>query len=195
VAGTGKKNCDEALLTALAAGGSVAAAAHHAGVSERTARRRLASAEFRARVDEARAAMVGQAVGRLASVGALAGDTLRELLDPGRPPAVRLGAARSVLEFMFRGHELDTLARQVADLQRRLAEVTTNGPGGGAAEGGADGSGAGPDGGTGDAGPGPAAAGPGIDPGGGGDEPRPVAGRVPAGAGDEDVAPLFPPGG
>jgi hypothetical protein len=78
----------------------------------------LAEAEFRARVDEARAELVRQAVGRLAEVGALAGETLAELVKDA-PPAVRLGAARAILEHMFRGHEVDALARRVQELERR----------------------------------------------------------------------------
>jgi hypothetical protein len=117
-----KKN-DDVLILALAAGGNAAASAAHAGLSERTVRRRLADATFRARVDEARAELVGRAVGRLAAVGQLAADTLKELIGKTSPPAVRLGAARAVLEHMFRGNEVGTLAREVAELKRLLQEV------------------------------------------------------------------------
>jgi hypothetical protein len=123
MAGGSRKNADDGLVAALAAGASAAAAAEKAGVSERTVRRRLEDPAFRARVDEARADLVRLAVGRLADVGALAGDTLAELVKAG-PPAVRLGAARSILEFMLRGAEVDTLARQVSDLKRQVEDLS-----------------------------------------------------------------------
>jgi hypothetical protein len=83
---------------------------------------------FAARVDEARAKMVQRAVGRLAAAGGLAGRTLHELLR-SQSDSVRLGAARAALEFMFRGHEQDTLARQVEDIKRQLEEVKRRGKG------------------------------------------------------------------
>jgi hypothetical protein len=127
VAQSGRKNADDALVAALAAGASGAAAAAKAEVSERTVRRRLEDPLFRARVDEARAELVRQAVGRLADVGALASDTLADLVKDG-PPAVRLGAARAILEHMFRGHEQETMARQLAELKKQV-EVLTRGDG------------------------------------------------------------------
>jgi hypothetical protein len=117
---TGKRNCDEGLVVALAGGASVSAAAAHAGVSDRTARRRLADPAFRTRVDEARGELVRQAVGRLSAIGVLAGDTLEGLIKGAASEAVRLGAARAVLEYMFRGQEIDALARQLDELERRL---------------------------------------------------------------------------
>lgn len=119
---TGRKGNEESLITALAAGGSVSAAAQHSGLCARTVQRRLRDPGFRARVDEARSEMVSQAVGRLAAVGALAGDTLHQLLGSQRE-SIRLSASRSVLEFMFRGHEADTLTRQLAELRLEVQEV------------------------------------------------------------------------
>ncbi len=120
----GKRNCDEALILALAGGADVAGAARKAGVSERTVRRRLEGADFRARVDGVRSELVRQAVGKLAEAGGLASSNLRALEDSAKSEAVRLGACRAVLEFMFRGHELDTLARQVEELRREVQEVS-----------------------------------------------------------------------
>jgi hypothetical protein len=119
----GRKGNDEALVTALAAGGSASAAAQLAKVSTRTVHRRLEDPAFRARVDEARAEMVSQAVGRLAAGGALAGDTLHELLAKSVPPATRLGASRAVLEYMLRGAEVDALTREQAELRREIEEL------------------------------------------------------------------------
>jgi hypothetical protein len=116
----GKRNCDDALLLALAGGLGIAAAARQAQVHERTVRRRLADADFRRRVNEARAAMVGEAVGRLALAGGLAAVTLAQLVKDAASDAVKLGACRAVLEHMFRGVEVDTLARQLAELAREV---------------------------------------------------------------------------
>jgi hypothetical protein len=115
----GRKRGDEALIHALAVGVSVAAAAGHARLSKRTAYRRLEDPAFRARVDEARAEIVSGVVGRLSGIGVLAGDTLKDLLGDSSS-SIRLGAARAALEFMFRGNEQDTLARQLRQLQQQI---------------------------------------------------------------------------
>jgi hypothetical protein len=115
----GRKKGDEALIHALAVGVSVPAAAGHAGLSKRTAYRRLEDPAFRARVDEARAEIVSGVVGRLSGIGVLAGDTLKDLLGDASS-SIRLGAARAALEFMFRGHEQDTLARQLRELKQQI---------------------------------------------------------------------------
>jgi hypothetical protein len=119
---------DEALVTALAAGASMAAAARHAHINERTLRRRLENPAFRARVDEARAALVCQAVGRLADVGTLAADKLHALLG-AKSETVQLGAARSVLEYMLRGCETEVLARQLAELRAQVEGILSGHPG------------------------------------------------------------------
>jgi hypothetical protein len=123
VAGTGKKHCDESLITALASGASVPAAAAHAGICQKTVRRRLADAAFRAKVDEARAALVSAAVGRLSAVGVLAVDKVHELASNARSETVQLGAARTALEFMFRGTEVDVLAKQIAELREQVTAI------------------------------------------------------------------------
>jgi hypothetical protein len=176
VPGGSKRSADDFLVTALASGASVVTAAAKAEVSERTVRRRLEDPAFRARVDEARGELVRQAVSKLADIGALAGETLGELVREGSG-AVRLGAARSILEFMFRGHELDTLARQVEELRRELGgvkRVKREAPHGNepAAEVGSH-----PAGGSADTPAGTAEGGPGPDPDPGGD----ATGRVAAG--------------
>jgi transposase len=66
VAGGSRKRADAALLAALAGGATVRAAARKGAVSESTVYRRLRDREFRARVTEARAAMVERALGRTA---------------------------------------------------------------------------------------------------------------------------------
>jgi hypothetical protein len=123
VARNGKKNRDDEIITALAAGGNIASAARHAGVSERTVRRRLADPAFARKVDEARTEMVRAVVGRLAATGVLAVTRLQDLVDNARSEAVRLGAARAILEHMFKGAEVEVLAREVDALKRQFEEV------------------------------------------------------------------------
>jgi AraC-like DNA-binding protein len=119
---SGRKGLDAALVTALAAGGSLAAAAAHAGCSERTVYRRLQDPEFKARVQQARADMVEQAVGQLSALGGMATQALQGLLKD-QAGAVRLGAARTVLEHMFRAAQLDNLQRLVAEMQTELGRL------------------------------------------------------------------------
>jgi hypothetical protein len=117
-----RKSCDEGLLIALAAGASPAVAAQQAHVSESTVHRRLREPKFRRRIDDTRAKMVSDAVGRLSVIGTLAADVLHGLLSSGSE-RVRLGAARSALELMLRGCETVTLVKQVEEIKTRLAQV------------------------------------------------------------------------
>jgi hypothetical protein len=137
VAGDGKRgNIDEPLAIALAGGATVRDAAAKVGCGERTAYRRWADSAFRRKVAELRADMVRQTVGRLTSIGGQTLDALEALLK-STDDRVKLGAVRTVLEHTFKGVETAELADQLAELQRRLDEVTANGPCNTAAGGGA----------------------------------------------------------
>jgi hypothetical protein len=117
VAHRGRKNADDALLVALAGGRTVKDAADLAGVSLRTATRRLADPGFRRRVTQARAAMVERALVELAAGAAAAVGALRDLhTGQNTPPAVRQSAARSYLE-------LGTRLREAVEAEQRLAAL------------------------------------------------------------------------
>ena len=105
---------DEALLLALACGATVENAARSAGLSLRTAHRRLGEPGFRERVQVLRSDMVERAAGMLTAASLEAVKTLLVLQEAAQPAGVRLGAARTVLE---QGSKL----REVADLQKRLS--------------------------------------------------------------------------
>jgi hypothetical protein len=136
VARNGKKSGDGKLILALASGCSVPRAARKAGVSLRTAYRRLEDPDFRRRVEEARSRLVERACGRLASLGGLAVGQLHALLSRDTTGEQgRLGAARAALDFLFRSHEQHTLAKQLDDLKRQLEEVSRRGHGNAAAAG------------------------------------------------------------
>jgi hypothetical protein len=91
---------NERLACLLAAGHTVAEAAAAAGLSERSAYRRLADPLLRARVVELRAQMTSQAVGRLADAAADAVATLRRNLTCGSP-AVEVRAAAAILDHVL----------------------------------------------------------------------------------------------
>jgi hypothetical protein len=115
MAENGRQKGNDALLLALAAGQTVRDAARSAGLGERTVRRRLADPNFRRRVAELRGEMVDRALGRATDGMSEAADMLRRLLRAKREN-IRLGAARSLLEFGVR-------LRESVELEARLAAV------------------------------------------------------------------------
>ena len=121
MSGGARQNADSALVTALAAGGTVEAAATSAGISAATAHRRLNDPAFCRRVTDARDEMVARSVARLSATSTLAADTLRELLK-ARSETVRLGAARAILELGSKLREQEDLAERIAALEERLGE-------------------------------------------------------------------------
>jgi len=120
VARRGRKNADEALLLALVCGMTVENAADRAGVSRRTATRRLADAEFCRRKRQMQADMVQRTLGMLTAGGIESAKTLLTLQQPAAPPAVRLGAARSVLELGIKIREVTDLEERVAGLEAQV---------------------------------------------------------------------------
>jgi hypothetical protein len=122
MAENGRRKGDATLLLALASGRTVRDAAQLAGVGERTATRRVADADFRRRVAELRGEMVGRALGRMADGMSEAADVLRALMTAGTPPAVRLGAARTLLELTVKLRESVELEQRLAALEAGLRE-------------------------------------------------------------------------
>jgi hypothetical protein len=114
------RNRGEALLLgALAAGSSVEQAATRAGVSTRTAYRRLANPGFARRLAQARDELISSALGELVDCASEAVATLRALLSAS-DERVRLGAAKSTLEQLLRLRETLTLSQRLATLERAL---------------------------------------------------------------------------
>jgi hypothetical protein len=112
----GRHRADEALMTALACGATVEAAAPQSGLSPRTAHRRLADPAFRRRLQRARTDLVQRAAAVLTAATLEAVKTLLSLQQSAVPPAVRLGAARAV-------PELGLKLREFADVEERLAAL------------------------------------------------------------------------
>ena len=120
MAGNGRRNADEALAVALAAEQTLRDAAAAVGLSERTATRRWADAAFRRHVAELRGEMVARSLGRLADGMAEAADVLRRLLA-SKNERVRLGAARTLLEWGVKLRESVELEERLRALEERLS--------------------------------------------------------------------------
>src|SRR5579871_6747622 len=112
---------DAALVSALAAGASQAEAAQLSGLSERTVSRRVADPEFRRRVEAARDGLVKRTIARLSATGILAAQGLHDLLK-SPSDAIKLGACRATLDFLFKGHEQLALIDRVAALEELAKE-------------------------------------------------------------------------
>jgi hypothetical protein len=110
---------DTALIEALARGQTVAQAARLAGVSRRTAFRRLQEPDFRDVVRKCRGEIFDSASGALAATMRRATRTLRILLDDATP-TVRLGAAKAILDSAQRLHEAIEVEQRLAVLEARI---------------------------------------------------------------------------
>jgi hypothetical protein len=116
----GRKGVDASLLLSLACGATVENAARKAGVGERTVYRRLTDPEFHRQLEGLRAEMVQRTAAMLTAASMEAVKTLVALLDPSVLAAVRLGAARSVLE-------LGARLRESAELEQRITALEEQG--------------------------------------------------------------------
>ena len=97
---------DDRLLTALASGCHIENAALAAGVSERTAYRRLADPDFRGRLDAARESLRESILARLADAGHDAIGTLWDLMHHSDDDSVRLRAAKALLDSLMSSHSI-----------------------------------------------------------------------------------------
>ena len=116
----GRRNADESLLMALACGATVDNAARQAGISKRTAYRRLADPAFGRRLQQMRGDMVSRTAGTLTAAAGEAVRTLLELMKNPTSSAVRLGAARAVLEIGMKLREMADLEARLAALEQRI---------------------------------------------------------------------------
>jgi hypothetical protein len=114
----------EAAAFLLATGRPVKEAAAECGAGERSLRRWLAEHKgFIRRVREFRTGVLAEAVGRLATLGGKAADTLGRLLDD-ESPGVRLRAAATVLGTLATGYKVleERQACELAEKALRYAE-------------------------------------------------------------------------
>lgn len=110
---SGRVNRREAALAALIEAPNLRAAAQACNVPERTLRRWMTESAFRQRYESMRRDLISNAWHGLQERLSEASTTVAALMnDKSAPPQVRLGAARTVLEFALRSCEqLDILPR------------------------------------------------------------------------------------
>jgi hypothetical protein len=121
----GRRNADHKLLMAFVCGATLESAARQAGVSESTAQRRLDDPVFQQQLQALRADMIQRTAGALTAAATEAVRTLLELQKPATPPAVRLGAARSVLEIGIKLREAADLEERLSALEQQLGVADT----------------------------------------------------------------------
>lgn len=119
----GRRNADQALLLALACGATIENAARSAGISESTAYRRLAEPDFKHRLHQVRADMVQRTAGALTAAAQEAVRTLLALQKDSVPAAVRLGAARAILELGVRLRESAEFEQRIAALEQQVQSL------------------------------------------------------------------------
>ena len=118
------KAAEQALLAALAIGATVENAARKAGISERTAYRRLADPDFQARVDQMRRENLARTAGMLSGAALGSVKTLVDLAqDVSVPASVRRGAARDVLEMAVKYRESAEMEQRLAAIEDRLSKA------------------------------------------------------------------------
>jgi hypothetical protein len=115
-----KRSKDETAVLALACGATVDKAAQQAQMSRWTLYRRLALPAFRRRVQAARAEMLQRSAGTATAATPAALKTLLELLTGSPRDAVRLGAARSLLEVALKLREITDLEERLANLEEQV---------------------------------------------------------------------------
>jgi len=111
----------EQAIAALMTAPSVTAAAKVAGVGESTLFRWLREPAFTEEYRTARREVVVQATSQLSQASVDAVTMLRGIMaDIEAPASSRVTAAKAVLDYTFRGMELDDLAVRVADLEQAV---------------------------------------------------------------------------
>jgi hypothetical protein len=113
------KKADDALLLAIACGATVENAARQIGLHERTVYRRIKSPDFQRKLRVLRADMLGRTSAALTAAATEAVRTLLDLQKPGVQAAVRLGAARAILEIGAKVRETVELEARIAALEDR----------------------------------------------------------------------------
>lgn len=109
----------ERAIVALLSEPSIEAAAKTADVSDATIWRWMQQADFRAKLRDARRAVVEGAIGRLQQAATEAVSTLQRNLTCGTP-AVEVRAATAILDQAIRAVELFDVVERVEELEARL---------------------------------------------------------------------------
>ena len=115
-----RKKGNAELVLALACGATPESAAQKAGLSLRTVYRRLAQPLFREQVHQVRTEMVRRAAGLFTAAGMASLKTFTTLQESASSEAVRLGAARAIIELGCKLRETVELTERLAALEARL---------------------------------------------------------------------------
>jgi hypothetical protein len=105
----------------LACGATVDSAARQAGVSLRTANRRLADPAFKRQVNELRWQMVDRAVGMVTAAMGESAKTLILLQKENAPYPTRLGAAKAMFEIGLKLRDQNDIEKRLAELEGQMA--------------------------------------------------------------------------
>src|SRR5262249_16641934 len=114
---------------------SIRGAARRAGIGRKALRAWMQEPEFQAAYRRARTELVEQTIGRLVGAGALALKKLIALLNDPSPQG-QLGAAKAILDHMFRGEiaELGAEVQKLIEAQAEAAARASRGPDHGAGD-------------------------------------------------------------
>jgi uncharacterized protein len=112
----GRRKADKVLLAALGCGATIEVAAHKAGVSEATVYRRLQEPEFNKELQQFQSDIVKRSAATSTAAMTEAIKTLLALMQPTTPPAVRLGAAKAVID-------TGVSLRAMADTEQRIVAL------------------------------------------------------------------------
>lgn len=114
----------ERAIVALLSERSLGAAARKACVGERTIRRWIAEdTEFQTELATARRASFQAGVERVQTLMGQAVGVLEDLLAEKKHPAVRLGAARMVIELALNRNDVEALLTRIEELERVQREA------------------------------------------------------------------------
>ena len=105
----------------LAAGKSQAEAGRELGVTRRTANRYLQDPSVRHALSQAQDNSLGDAARRMSAGAGAMLDVLQAVAaDATMPPSVRVAAAKTWLDVMFRAKEMLELSERVAELEAKM---------------------------------------------------------------------------
>ena len=119
-----KEIVDDVLSFEFARGATAVAAAEAAGVSERTARRRLDEPEFRMLVRRRRAALFEEASARTVGSSMRAAEVLVDILDHSDDEALRVRVALALLSQARTTVTVDMLNERVEELESTVRALS-----------------------------------------------------------------------
>ena len=115
-------------LPAIAVARSVAQAARDTGVAERTLRRWLSDPEFRKELNRVRQESYDLARQQLQAILPRAVSVITEIAEDSPDPVLRLRAARYLMTYSNRIHEVEKLQSRLSDLDEAVEHIRGTNP-------------------------------------------------------------------